>query len=698
LAEGKADLNSDGQVNAQELYEFVYRQSLSEAPSMPMPRKFASSDFGPLRIARNPVLQPADLPEELKTALASSLPWMREGAIGELERLLTSEDKSVSHAAHEALTGLSSDPTPQISASATAVLQSYSAAHGSIEMETPSQTPSPAPARGSRVPVWGWVVVGVLLLFGAGVVAGLAGLFGNQSAAPLPTSTEDSPTASLPASSATAAVPPTALPTAAIEISLPSSLGMVQIPSGTYPIAEDRASSVGDYWIDRFEVSNSAFSEFLVETGQPSPRYWADQDIPSQMADHPVRVVTWNQAQEYCEWAGKRLPTEAEWEVAARGKDALSYPWGEDSAALILPSSGTYAVGSIPANRSTFGTFDMAGNVWEWVGDPYLPIEEDLRVLRGGANNFQNDMTYRLIGEPAASSMINDSGFRCASSAVEVAIDRSLLLTDEFEDVLSGWYQAAAPVEEYFYGYHPTDFYHVQVSAPEGCLAVRHDIPLNDFIVDVDIFKARTETENGDYRHGLVIREGDGEFYAFLISPISKEWQIVKNSLSGINILDQGSQQSIRGESQDERDRMTIIANGPELSLSINGRLVSTVFDDSFREGNLGFIVQTLDEPYAHIHFDRIFVWDLPESAMVPQMPETTPTTARFDGPACGGAVTGDNLLSSFFTYTVLEGDTLSTIADLFGLSVAEVKGANGRKITDPNVIRVGWALIIPDA
>ena len=147
LAEGKADLNSDGQINAEELYEFVYRQSLSDAPSMPMPRKFASSDFGPLRVARNPVLQPADLPAELKNALASSLPWMREGAISELERLLTSEDKSVSHAAHEALTSLSSDPTPQISASATAILQSYSATHGSIEIEAASESPPLPPTQ-----------------------------------------------------------------------------------------------------------------------------------------------------------------------------------------------------------------------------------------------------------------------------------------------------------------------------------------------------------------------------------------------------------------------------------------------------------------------------------------------------------------------------------------------------------------------
>ncbi|MEE9216019.1 MAG: SUMF1/EgtB/PvdO family nonheme iron enzyme [Anaerolineales bacterium] len=698
LAEGEADLNSDGQISAQELYEFIYRQSLSREPSKPMPRKFESSDLGPLRIAKNPVLQPADLPDEVKIAMASPLAWMREGAIGELERLLTSEDKSVSHAAYEALTSLSSDPTPQISESATAMLHSYAASHGSMEIEAPAQTPPSLTTRGPRVPLWGWVGGAIVLLFGVGVVAGLAGVFGKQTAAPLPTSTAETPTATVAPPVATAAEPPTPPPTLAIEVpALPSSLGMAPVPGGTYPIAQDRAINVGDYWIDRFEITNEAFAEYLAETGQPLPRYWADQNIPSQMADHPVRVVPWDQAQAYCEWAGKRLPSEAEWEIAARGKDALPYPWGEDSEVLTIPSSGTYAVGSILANRSTFGAFDMAGNVWEWVGEPYLPIEQGQRVLRGGANNFQNDMTYRLIGAPDASSMINDSGFRCASSSAEPAIDRNLLLVDEFADVLSGWYQAAAPIDEYFYGYHPTDFYHVQVSSPENCLAVRHDLPLNDFIADVDIFKAKTETEDGDWRHGLVIREGDGEFYAFLISPISKEWQIVKNSLGGINILDQGLQQSIRGQTQDERDRMTIIANGPELSLAINGRLVSRIFDDSFREGNLGFIVQTIDQPNAHIHFDRISVRNLPNSATVPQIPESAPSPARFDGPACGGAVTGDELLQSFFTYTVQEGDTLSGIANLFGLSLAEVKGANGRRITDPNVISVGQVLIIPE-
>ena len=125
---------------------------------------------------------------------------------------------------------------------------------------------------------------------------------------------------------------------------------------------------------------------------------------------------------------------------------------------------------------------------------------------------------------------------------------------------------------------------------------------------------------------------------------------------------------------------------------------MSTIFDDSFREGNLGFMVQTLDEALAHIHFDRVFVWALPESANLPEMPELAAAGSSIVEPACKGAVTGNDLLQNFVTYTVAEGDTLSGIANSFGLSLAEVKGANGRRVTDPNVISVGQVLIIPEA
>jgi hypothetical protein len=318
--------------------------------------------------------------------------------------------------------------------------------------------------------------------------------------------------------------------------------------------------------------------------------------------------------------------------------------------------------------------------------------------LRGGANNFPNDMTYRLIGDPEASATVSDAGFRCAADAVEVRVDPSLILTDEFANILSGWFQAAQPVRDYFYGYHPTDFYHLQVSAPEDCLAVRHELSVDNFVAEVDTFQAKTNTETGNYRHGLIIREAASEFYAFTVSPRTQIWQITKNSPAGLVILAEGVDGSIRGLTRAESDKLTVIANGPELTLFVNGRLVGRVYDDDYRDGNVGFIVQTEDETYAHSHFDRVFVWRLPPNAIpVTEIPSGAEAATKISGAACAGSVSGDDLLESFFTYTVKDGDTLSLIANQFGLTVEEVKGANGRRIEDPNVIVVGQVLIIPE-
>ncbi|MCB0213010.1 MAG: SUMF1/EgtB/PvdO family nonheme iron enzyme, partial [Anaerolineae bacterium] len=182
---------------------------------------------------------------------------------------------------------------------------------------------------------------------------------------------------------------------------LPSSQNMIQIPEGTYTVGVDTADrdhaasqqvTLDAFWLDQYEVTNAQYAEFLADTGGDPPEYWADGAIPADQESFPVMGVNWMQADEFCTWDKKRLPTEAEWEVAARGPEGRLFPWGNDLRAVELPRSGTYKVGSKLTNQSPFGIFDIAGNVWEWVSDPYEPLTHtDFKVLRGGSNDFLKD-------------------------------------------------------------------------------------------------------------------------------------------------------------------------------------------------------------------------------------------------------------------------------------------------------------------
>lgn len=137
-----------------------------------------------------------------------------------------------------------------------------------------------------------------------------------------------------------------------------------------------RTIYLDEYWIDVYEVTNEAYQQFIIATNRSSPDHWAEGRYASGRDNHPVVGVTWYDADEYCRYVGKRLPTEAEWEKAARGTDGRVWPWGNtwiDGRANTFEAgiNDTKPVGSYLEGNSPYGLADAAGNVWEWVNDWY---------------------------------------------------------------------------------------------------------------------------------------------------------------------------------------------------------------------------------------------------------------------------------------------------------------------------------------
>lgn len=194
------------------------------------------------------------------------------------------------------------------------------------------------------------------------------------------------------------------------------------------------------YYIDRHEVTHSKYAEFIRAKKRNPPSYWENGVYAKGSDPFPVVMVRWQEAQDYCNWKKGRLPTEAEWEKAARGADGRHYPWGMafdirkanvGGATKDLTPVGAYVFGQSP-----YGVFDMIGNVWEWTADWYRPYPgskyqskeygKQVKVIRGNSwssiGHFPPEIeselvkhhstaTFRLYAPP--DSAINDVGFRC---------------------------------------------------------------------------------------------------------------------------------------------------------------------------------------------------------------------------------------------------------------------------------------------
>ena len=550
---------------------------------------------------------------------------------------------------------------------------------------------------------WGGALVGAMLLLGVAAFF----LWRRQDSDPSPTAVAISTAAPVPTE--TTALEPTAVPTSAptstpVEVvpvpsptqavvPVASSLGMVLIPGGDYVVGNNNhAIQLDTFWLDHYETTNAAYDSYVAATGAEPPAGWSDGSMPPGQALFPVQGITWQAADEYCRWANKRLPTEAEWEVAARGPYGWTYPWGNMEELVTLSLGEAHEVGTIPANRSYFGAFDMTGNVSEWVSTSLsTTVGASEQVLRGGDFFQPKDLVTPFEGDPNAALMFRNAGVRCAASQVELEEDVTRLQFD-FADVTTGWPQAEAETI-FFYGYHPTDFYHLNINLPEHCLVIGYDLPFETFVADVTTF-LKDSGATGDFRMGLALTETDQRYYALLVSPINKRWFVVKGSDTAIALIDEGEEGSIQGLSEETEDRLAIVVNQHEYSFFVNGRLVKTMYDTEYAPNQIAFIIQTLDETYIHVHYDELTIQQLPANASPPESrPETVPDNANFSQ-VCQGLVSPDNLLTQFEVYTVQPGDNLSAIAQVYGITVEDILLAN--LISDPSQIFPGETYVIP--
>lgn len=216
--------------------------------------------------------------------------------------------------------------------------------------------------------------------------------------------------------------------------------------------------SLDGFWIDQTEVTNNQYVDFLNARGNQyeGNETWINMGIlevkiedrggvfvmQQPFADHPVIGVSWYGASAYCNWIGGQLPTEAQWEYAARGPESRRYPWGDESPTCELAQFRSCRGESVPAGSkaqgaSWVGALDMAGNVWEWVNDWYTgsyyvdspidnprgPESSESKVLRGGSwkyDSFSLRGAYRTGNNPARGS--SNKGFRCTFSTQTVPL------------------------------------------------------------------------------------------------------------------------------------------------------------------------------------------------------------------------------------------------------------------------------------
>ncbi|MFN0028953.1 MAG: SUMF1/EgtB/PvdO family nonheme iron enzyme [Acidimicrobiales bacterium] len=514
-----------------------------------------------------------------------------------------------------------------------------------------------APKRSTRVPRLLVAVLAVVALGAAGVYAALrdggpaevVDATGTTSVDPADTTTGTDPDAQ-GANPAGGAQETEGLGVPAPGV--PSADRMSTIPAGTYTVGLNPAGAESSgarqvrldaFLVDSFEVQNRQYDAFVQQVGAPPATTWPGGKVPDAILDHPVRGVPWIWARAYCNALSKRLPTEAEWETAARGSKASLYPWGDNRSLVDIDTAGTRPTGSTTGNRSEFGVSDTVASVWEWVDEPYEPVTSGQQVRHGGENGRVRDgAAMRQAVEPGNLSAIAETGFRCAAEKVDPATvpltfnldlpmpkraadfsesspDRpeNVLVNDLFEDRASGFREASGP--DHAMGYYAPSWYHLEATGTGVQTVATGGYSFRDVIVETHVHVDGTLSAGGRVRYGLVVRaSGDfrappntggparvANFMAFTIDPRAGRWELLIEGDQALRVLQSGALPAgVRGFDRARPDALSVQNKGTVVTVSVNGTAVST-FDTGVIEnsGDIGFFVETIDETFADVHF-----------------------------------------------------------------------------------------------
>ena len=520
--EGEADANGDGRITIDELYDYAYEQIINITPKQ-TPGKWSYKQQGEIILRQNIRVEdtkPVPLPDDLIAAINSSFPYVREGAVSQLESLLRGKNLSLARSARLALERIAAgDDSRRVADTAQKVLDSaegdrpvFSTRTSQLRREKKEQEarfkaeqakllqekvelekrlqeekstrerieavqrkakdeakPVPPGRRWSPVGM-GIAIITILAIGYAGtrLLPALSGRVPTATSFVTRTPIEDTavPTEqpnSIPVTGKSDTPPPTfeeptatLVPTEAFtptasepssEITDDKSVVMILVSAGNFIMGSNNGDAderpihpvyLNAFYIDKFEVTNARYQD-CVNAGDCKPPVQADSYTRSsyygnsQYDNYPVVYVDWSMANAYCAWRDASLPTEAQWEKAARGSDERTYPWGRGTdcqkANYQGCINGTNEVGSYENGKSPYGVYDMAGNVWEWVADWYseayyktspssnpLGIDQGrARVLRGGSWNRDPSnirSSNRVNYAPTYNNF--DVGFRCA--------------------------------------------------------------------------------------------------------------------------------------------------------------------------------------------------------------------------------------------------------------------------------------------